>query len=145
MTLFAQNMLAQARPPGITPVKLPRRQQYYSSPSDWRDMVLYFLLPDRFSDGQEESRQLLDRSNLQAARSLPGGAAWRWDRWAASGGRWQGGTLRGIISKLGYLQGLGINALWIGPIFKQRGHLDTYHGYGIQDFLDIDPHFGTRA
>jgi glycosidase len=29
-------------------------------------------------------------------------------------------------------------------VFKQRGHLDTYHGYGIQDFLDVDPRFGTR-
>ena len=32
----------------------------------------------------------------------------------------------------------------IGPIFKQHGHLDTYHGYGIQDFLEVDPRFGKR-
>jgi glycosidase len=146
MVPFAQNALAQARPPRITSIQLPRRQQYASSLSDWRDMVLYFLLPDRFSDGLEANRPLLNRQNLQAARPpLPGGAAWQWDNWAISGrGCWQGGTLQGITTKLNYLQGLGINALWIGPIFKQRGHLDTYHGYGIQDFLDVDPHFGTR-
>ncbi|RMD71737.1 MAG: alpha-amylase, partial [Gammaproteobacteria bacterium] len=61
-----------------------------------------------------------------------------------SGERFQGGTLQGIRSKLDYLQGLGVTALWISPVFKQREHLDTYHGYGIQDFVDVDPRFGTR-
>src|SRR5262249_24426314 len=113
---------------------------------DWRDEVLYFLLPDRFSDGQEAGRPLLDRANRAAARPAPAHAAgWRWDRWAASGAnRYQGGTLAGIASKLDYLTALNVTAIWIGPAFKQRGHLDTYHGYGIQDFLDVDPRFGTR-
>ena len=66
--------------------------------------------------------------------------------WAQSGGeRWQGGTLRGIRSKLDYLDNLGVTTLWIGPVFKQRAHLDTYHGYAIQDFLEVDPRFGSRA
>ena len=34
--------------------------------------------------------------------------------------------------------------LWIGPCFRQRADLKTYHGYGIQDFLEVDPRFGTR-
>lgn len=50
----------------------------------------------------------------------------------------------GIQSKLGYLRRLGVTALWIGPIFKQVQALETYHGYGVQDFLDVDPRFGTR-
>ena len=116
-----------------------RRQSYFASPVDWRDEVLYFLLPDRFSDGQEQAADLLDRGNLSAARP-PG---FRFDRWAESGGsRWQGGTLKGVQSKVGYLQQLGITAVWIAPIFKQRVHLDTYHGYGIQHFLEVDPRFG---
>jgi hypothetical protein len=49
-----------------------------------------------------------------------------------------------VASKLSYLAGLGVSAIWLSPVFKQRGHLDTYHGYGIQDFLDVDPRFGTR-
>ncbi|MCI4627171.1 MAG: hypothetical protein L3V56_14580, partial [Candidatus Magnetoovum sp. WYHC-5] len=53
-------------------------------------------------------------------------------------------TIGGITAKLGYLQELGITALWIGPIFKQRIRQNTYHGYAIQDFLDVDPRFGTR-
>ena len=42
--------------------------------------VLYFLLVDRFSDGREDTRPLLDKTNLQAARpTLPNGQSWRWD------------------------------------------------------------------
>jgi glycosidase len=143
---FTDSQLSQNRPTKVRDIDLPRRQQYHPSPADWRDETLYFLLPDRFSDGLEDTRPLLDRSNLAAARpALPNGEAWRWDRWAQSGAeRWQGGTLRGVRSKLGYLKKLGVTAIWIGPVFKQRGHLDSYHGYAIQDFLDVDPRFGDR-
>ncbi len=144
---FADQLLAHDRPDSIQQdVELPRRLPYFASPVDWRDEVLYFLLVDRFSDGQENSRPLLDRSNLTLARpALPNGEAWRWDRWAESGAeRWQGGNLAGVISKLDYLKQLGITTIWLSPIFKQRAHLNSYHGYGIQDFLEVDPHFGTR-
>mgnify|MGYP005847337901 CR=1 FL=1 len=138
---FAERTLGQSRPDRINQVELPRRQPYYPSPGDWRDEVLYFLLVDRFSDGQEAERPLLDRQNRWAARP----AGWRWDRWAESGGeRWQGGTLAGVKSKLDYLKELGVTAIWLSPVFKQRGHLDTFHGYGIQDFLQVDPRFGRR-
>ena len=35
-----------------------------------------------------------------------------------------------------------MTTLWIGPVFKQRARLDTFHGYGVQDFLEVDPRFG---
>ena len=77
--------------------------------------------------------------------SLSALARRRWDRWAESGARrWQGGTIKGVQSKLDYLGDLGVSAIWLSPVFKQRGHLDTFHGYGIQHFLDVDPRFGTR-
>jgi glycosidase len=144
---FADSTLARGRPATLRrQVRLPRRQRYLASPEDWRDEVLYFLLIDRFSDGGEDARPLLDRANRKAARpTAPDGTPWRWDRWAESGAdRWQGGTLAGVASKLPYLQQLGVTALWLSPIFKQRGHLDTYHGYGVQDFLDVDPRLGSR-
>lgn len=144
---FVATMLKKARPDRIADITLPDRPDgYHSSPEDWRKEVLYFLLPDRFSDGQEDTRHILDRNNLWQARpALPNGTKWRWDNWASSGAfRWQGGTIAGIRSKLDYLDHLGVTALWIGPMFKQRGTLDTFHGYGIQDFLEIDPRFGTR-
>ena len=115
---------------------------YYPSPVDWASEVLYFLLPDRFSDGQDQNRPLFDRSQAPSA-ARPN--EFRWDEWAKSGGdRWQGGTLQGIKSRLDYLADLGITAVWIGPIFKQRRHSNEYHGYGVQDFLEVDPHFGKR-
>lgn len=144
---FADDMLSRQRPTSIRrDIRLPRRTAYYPSPVDWRDEVIYFLLVDRFSDGQEDTRPLLDRRYLASARpALPTGEPWRWDRWAESGGeRFQGGTIRGVTSKLGYLERLGVTTLWLSPICKQRSHLDTYHGYAIQDFLDVDPRFGTR-
>ena len=145
---FVDQALNRPRPDSIRRnVKLPRRQAYFPSPTDWRDQVLYFLLVDRFSDGAEATRPLLDRHQLAAARpAQSNGQPWRWDLWAASGAdRWQGGTLSGVRSQLTYLKRLGVTALWLSPVFKQRGHLDSYHGYGVQDFLDIDPRFGNRA
>ncbi len=144
---FAQGVLSGPRPRSIIrDVSLPRREAYHPSPADWRDEVLYFLLVDRFSDGLESTRPLLDRNNRAAAR--PAGAdgqPWRWDRWAESGARrWQGGTIKGVESKLDYIADLGVTALWLSPVFKQRGHMDTYHGYAIQNFLEVDPRFGTR-
>lgn len=138
---FRDDVLGQPRSASLASFALPRRERFFPSPADWRDEVLYFLLPDRFSDGGEAGRPLLDRANLTAARP----PSFRFDRWAQGGGeRWQGGTLRGVTSKLDYLKTLGVTCLWVGPVFKQRRHLDTYHGYAIQDFLEIDPHFGTR-
>jgi glycosidase len=146
-TSFATATLAGPVPRRVREdVTFPRRQRFHPSPADWRDEVLYFLLVDRFSDGLEASRPLLDRRDREAARPpAQDGQPWRWDRWAQSGAhRWQGGTLQGVRSKLDYLKDLGVTAIWLSPVFKQRGHLDTFHGYGIQHFLDVDPRFGTR-
>lgn len=142
----AQTILSRPIPQNLSDVSFPRRQRFHTSPGDWRDEVLYFLLVDRFSDGKESSRPLLDRSRRSSFRPQGhDGQSWRWDRWAESGAhRWQGGTLSGVSSKLGYLHDLGVTTLWLSPVFKQRGHLDTFHGYGIQHFLDVDPRFGTR-
>jgi len=115
---------------------------YYPSPVDWSSEVLYFLLPDRFSDGLDRNRPVYNRSQPPAAMRPAG---FRWDKWAESGGaRWQGGTIQGITSRMEYLSDLGVSAVWIGPIFKQRKHSNEYHGYAIQDFLEVDRHFGTR-
>jgi glycosidase len=107
-----------------------------SSPVDWRDQT-YFLLPDRFSDGREAVASLRSRRPLRFKAA---------DKraWMEAGKKFQGGTLKGIASKLGYLQGMGVTALWLGPVWRQRPDLQTYHGYGIQNFFDVDPRFGTR-
>jgi glycosidase len=125
------------------------RRTFTPSPAAWEDQVLYFLLLDRFSDGQEQGGY-----RDGDGRSVSGGITplYRpedpgrvdYDTWFRAGGGWQGGTLRGLRSKLGYLRRLGITALWVSPIFRQVAFEPSYHGYGIQNFLDVDPHFGTR-
>src|SRR5246127_4662550 len=111
------------------------RRTFTPSPAAWEDQVLYFLLLDRFSDGNEQG-------GYHDEEGRPGPCDYH--NWFRAGGGWQGGTLRGLRSKLGYLRRLGVTALWVSPIFKQVAFEPSYHGYGIQNFLDVDPHFGTR-
>ncbi len=122
----------------VAQADLRPRGRVQRSPDDWRDQVFYFLLPDRFSDGHEDLRPSFDRAHPEQFRAP--------DRrqWMVAGRRFQGGTLKGITGKLDYLRALGVTALWIGPVWRQRPDLETYHGYGIQNFLDVDPRFGTR-
>lgn len=125
-----------------------RGRSFHPSPAAWEDEVLYFLLLDRFSDGNEDG--YLDTSGDPVAGTTPRfqpsdrGAA---DpaAWEAAGARFVGGNLRGLESKLGYLRRLGVTAVWVSPVFRQVRFEETYHGYGIQNFLDVDPRFGTVA
>ncbi|KAJ9659947.1 hypothetical protein H2198_002837 [Neophaeococcomyces mojaviensis] len=118
-------------------------KKHHPSPAAWEDQVFYFLLPDRFSNGNETDQNIYDGS--QKGKALGSNDDSNESRaWREAGTRFCGGTLRGLKSKLPYLHDLGITALWIGPIFKQVAWLQTYHGYGVQNFLDVDPRFGTR-
>jgi glycosidase len=123
------------------------------SPAAWEDQVLYFLMLDRFSDGKENDfldndGQLVKNGTTPLYQAGDAGNAVQTDqdaaRWREAGVHWAGGTLKGLNSKIGYLKRMGITALWVSPIFKQVAYQDTYHGYGIQNFLEVDPHFGTR-
>lgn len=133
-----RTVIEPVAPATLAEANLQPRGSVHPSPSDWRDQVLYFLLPDRFSDGGEDNRPLFSAAQPDQFRAPDKRA------WMQAGKVFQGGTLRGIISKLDYLRDLGITCLWIGPVWKQRADLETYHGYGIQNFLDVDPRFGTR-
>ncbi|MDH5527082.1 MAG: alpha-amylase family glycosyl hydrolase [Nitrospirota bacterium] len=134
--------------------KLTAGRDYTPSPTAWEDEVLYFLMLDRFSDGKEADY----RNN--AGTVISGSGTPRYDAatdyenaiepkadstlWRAAGKDFTGGTLKGLQSKLGYLQRMGITAIWISPLFKQVTKADTYHGYGVQNFLEVEPRFGTR-
>ena len=115
-------------------------------PSDYRarlpqDEVIYFLLPDRFENGDPSN----DRGGLTSDRLKTG-----FD--PTSKAFFNGGDLKGVMSRLGYIQGLGATAVWVAPVFKNKavqgspGHESAgYHGYWITDFTRVDPHFGTNA
>lgn len=129
---------------------------YHPSPIAWEDQVFYFMMLDRFSDDKEigykdiegnvvsesETRttSMFKAQDKENAVKTPEDTA----RWREAGVKYVGGNLKGLKSKIGYLKRLGVTAIWISPIFKQVRFQDTYHGYGIQDFLEIEPHFGTR-
>lgn len=128
-------------------------RSFYPSPSAWEDQVLYFLMLDRFSDGREigyrdnqgnpvstGSTPLYQFSDAGNAVATPEDK----QRWTDAGQKWVGGTLQGLASKLGYLRRLGVSAIWVSPIFRQVAFQETYHGYGVQNFLEVDPHFGSR-
>src|SRR4029078_3821932 len=53
-------------------------------------------------------------------------------------------TLAGLKSNHGSLRRLAVTALWVSPVFRQVAFEPSYHGYGIQNFLDVDPHVRTR-
>ncbi|HLF12257.1 MAG TPA: alpha-amylase family glycosyl hydrolase [Gammaproteobacteria bacterium] len=121
---------------------------YFPSPVAWEDEVLYFLMLDRFSDGRETDYVGNDGSRVLSGTTQPFGPADAGNApraaWVNAGQRFRGGTLRGLSGKIGYLKRLGVSAVWISPIFKQLASRETYHGYGVQNFLDVDPRFGSR-
>jgi len=125
---------------------------FHPSPAAWEDEVLYFLMLDRFSDGNEAGYRGNDGSVVTGGTTPPfgpgdAGNAVRTEdaarAWRDAGYRFNGGTLRGLTSKLGYLSRMGVTAIWLSPVFKQVASLETYHGYGIQDFLQVEPRCGT--
>jgi len=100
----------------------------FPSPGDWRDCCIYFLMLDRFAN----------------ALAAPRGT------WNQIFKRRQGGTFKGVEGQLGYIADLGTKAIWLSPVLKNvKPDVDfNYHGYGAQDFVNVDGRFasdGTRA
>ena len=93
----------------------------FSSPADWRDSWIYFLLVDRFNNP------------IAPPRHLP---------FDGEHGVFQGGNFEGIREQLGYLKDLGVGAIWLSPVVKNCQYEDgSFHGYGFQDFLRVEPRF----
>jgi glycosidase len=98
---------------------------------DWRDQVLYFLMLDRFANG--------DRGNDDQHTG-------EFD--PADNAKWSGGDLKGARERIPYVQALGATGVWISPPvanqwWNPRAHYGGYHGYWATDFSKVDAHFGT--
>jgi len=153
-TLNIQRPEVERRISDIDFQALVEQRNFYPSPSSWEDEVLYFLFLDRFSDGREHggfsSVDGVPVSAQPGVRTTPlfdafsDSAGADRESWFEAGKHWCGGTIAGMKAKLGYLVRLGITAIWVSPVFRQVTGSNDYHGYGIQNFLDVDPHFGTR-
>ena len=108
-----------------------------SEPFAWEGANLYFLVTDRFNNGDLKNDVNFNRTEKAAV--LRG---------------FEGGDLRGIIQKIdeGYFKKLGINAIWMTPIVEQihgatdegTGKTYGFHGYWAKDWTVLDPNFGTE-
>ena len=107
---------------------------------DWHNATVYFVLTDRFVNGDPSNDHSYGRRN-DGMQEI---------------GTFHGGDLRGLASKLDYLQQLGINALWISAPFEQihgwvgggtKGDFPhyAYHGYYTQDWTTLDANMGNEA
>lgn len=113
-------------------------QEFRERPPE--DEVVYFVLPDRFANGDPTN----DLGGLPDGKLVSG-----YD--PTHKGFFHGGDLAGLTAKLDYLEDMGITAIWFAPIFKNKpvqgpegGESAGYHGYWVTDFTSIDPHFGTN-
>lgn len=107
-----------------------------SVPFIWDAANVYFLLTDRFNNGNPENDLNFNRSNPTGP--LRG---------------FMGGDIAGITQKIrsGYFTDLGVNAIWFTPVVEQvhgdtdegTGNTYSYHGYWAKDWTAIDPSFGT--
>ncbi|MGC1470009.1 MAG: alpha-amylase family glycosyl hydrolase [Sphingorhabdus sp.] len=105
------------------------------------DEVIYFVLPDRFANGDSKN----DTGGIKGDRLKTG-----YD--PTHKGFYHGGDLKGLLKRIDYIQGLGATAIWLAPVFKNKavqgkaGDVSAgYHGYWVTDFTTVDPHFGTEA
>jgi len=124
---------------GETNVEPRTQPQSFSSDyltRDVRDDVFYFVMPDRFDNG--------DKSNDLGSKTIKissGGFD------PTSTGHYHGGDLQGLTNRLDYLKDMGISAIWLTPILRNQavqGDSAGYHGYWPLDFTQIDPHLGTN-
>ena len=107
------------------------------APFMWEASTVYFLLTDRFRNGDESNDFNFNRDKETGV--LRG---------------FEGGDLRGIIQKIddNYFSDLGVNAIWMTPIVEQihdatdegTGKTYAYHGYWAKDWTSLDPNFGTK-
>ncbi|MES2022343.1 MAG: alpha-amylase family glycosyl hydrolase, partial [Pseudomonadota bacterium] len=133
MSIAAALLLALAGPATV-----PIEQVRARAPED---EIIYFVLPDRFDNADPTN----DTGGLTGDRLATG-----YDPTAK--GFYHGGDLKGLTRRLDYIEALGVTAIWVGPIFKNKpvqgapGQESAgYHGYWITDFTKVDPHFGTDA
>ena len=108
----------------------------FATLADIQDEVFYFVIPDRFANGETDN----DQGGLSGDRSVTG-----FDPTDAR--YFHGGDLQGLTDKLAYLRRMGITAIWISPPFKNaatQGESAGYHGYWAQDYTQIDPHWGSN-
>lgn len=120
---------------------LEKNNSKSSNQFSWDNAIIYFMLTDRFNNGDLTNDHSFGRRNDYPKEK--------------NFATWHGGDFKGITEKLDYLQKLGINAIWVSPIVEQIHGFDGqmansdfpvygYHGYWATDFTKIDPNLGSE-
>ncbi|WP_410771128.1 alpha-amylase family glycosyl hydrolase [Fontibacillus sp. BL9] len=118
-------------------VTVKTRQSVGKDDFDWDEARIYFMLTDRFLNGDtgndDPNEESYDLSHAET---------------------YHGGDFKGVTEKIGYLKDLGINTIWITPIVDNidfnkgvdfNSNQYAYHGYWAKDFTEIDEHLGDLA
>lgn len=107
----------------------------YTRDIEFRQETIYFIVVDRFHDGDPENSEGPNPELYD-----PEGKDW---------GKYWGGDLQGIIDKLDYLKNMGVTAIWLTPLFEQVEALfinsAAIHGYWIKDFKRLNPRFIAKG
>ena len=92
------------------------------------DDAIYFVLVDRFADGDATNNDGVNREDPQG---------------------WHGGDIQGIINQLDHIQSMGFKTVWLSPVFESRDEAfmewGAYHGYWVESLDRIDERFGSGA
>jgi len=144
---------------GVKPYDLVVYEAGYETPDWMKDAVIYQIFPDRFFNGdesndraQEWARGEVDYEFITDWYTLPenpeqegllteeeykSSGAWYGD------GQWSneiyGGDLQGIIERIDYLKALGVNVIYLNPVFWSISN----HRYDAVSYTEIDPILGT--
>ena len=137
----------------ITPgaYKLPYTLTVYKKgwtlPKWTENMVIYYIFPERFKNGNRANDQQVGKTKFYGNKGVEFHKNWTDPNPWAPGpdGEWcndfYGGDLDGVIAKLDYILSLGVNVIYLNPIFKAPSN----HKYDTADYMQVDPHFGTLA
>ena len=139
VTVGASPGLAKGKPEKAKPGKGGAASATHSLRAPVTDENFYFVMADRFANGTRPTTTAACRR----ARARGSPASTRGTGW------YHGGDLKGLLSKIDYIEGLGTTSIWLTPSFKNKAvqpedNRAGYHGYWITDFTQIDPHLGTN-
>ena len=123
---------------GTVSVTISERQKE-AGERDWDEQVIYFMLTDRFYNGDISNDNPYHQDYAAAVNQS---------------GTYKGGDFKGVTAKLDYLKELGVSSIWLTPIVENvpqnvsqepGKEYYAYHGYWAEDFEKLNPHLGTLA
>ncbi len=110
--------------------------EYHPSPEDWRDVNIYQIFTDRFASSGDTLSYIQEQGWYVGDRHYPDNRNFH-----------HGGDWKGLLQNLDYLEGMGVNAVWLSGVQMNWQGLDTrftpYHYYHPTDFFRVDPAQGT--